>query len=89
MRYSEESNGDKDDAFNYLPAMYLDCRPRSVPTAAVLVDLDPNSSAQTVIVESGNTAYVSNFDTARRDNLAADGKTSLDGIGTSIIQITQ
>ena len=35
----------------------------------------------------GNTAYVSNFDTPRRDNLAADGKTSLDGIGASIIKI--
>ena len=35
----------------------------------------------------GNTAYVSNFDTPRRDNLAADGKTSLDGIGASIVKI--
>jgi sugar lactone lactonase YvrE len=47
--------------------------PLEFPTAAIFV---------------GNTAYVSNFDTARRDNLAADGKTSLDGIGASIIQIT-
>ncbi len=42
----------------------------------------------TAVIFVGNTAYVSNFDTARRDNLAADGKTSLDGIGASIIQIT-
>lgn len=35
----------------------------------------------------GGAAYVSNFDTARRDNLAADGKTSIDGIGASIIKI--
>ena len=42
----------------------------------------------TPVIFVGNTAYVSNFDTARRDNLAADGKTSLDGIGASIIQIT-
>lgn len=43
----------------------------------------------TSVIFVGNIAYVSNFDTARRDNLAADGKTSLDGIGASIIQITQ
>jgi sugar lactone lactonase YvrE len=42
----------------------------------------------TAVIFVGNIAYVSNFDTARRDNLAADGKTSLDGIGASIIQIT-
>jgi sugar lactone lactonase YvrE len=41
----------------------------------------------TSVVFVGNTAYVSNFDTPRRDNLAADGKTSLDGIGASIIKI--
>src|SRR5918995_490848 len=41
----------------------------------------------TSVIFVGNIAYVSNFDTARRDNLAADGKTSLDGIGASIIQI--
>jgi len=42
----------------------------------------------TAIVFVGNTAYISNNDTPRRDNMAADGKTSLDGIGTSIAQIT-
>jgi sugar lactone lactonase YvrE len=41
----------------------------------------------TQVVFVGATAYVSNFDTPRRDNLAADGKTSLDGIGASIIKI--
>jgi sugar lactone lactonase YvrE len=41
----------------------------------------------TAVVFIGGTAYVSNFDTARRDNLAADGKTSIDGIGASIIKI--
>ena len=41
----------------------------------------------TAVIFIGNTAYVSNFDTPRRDNLAADGKTSLDGIGASIIKI--
>jgi len=42
----------------------------------------------TSVVFVGNTAYVNNFDTPRRDNLAADGKTSRDGIGASIVQIT-
>lgn len=41
----------------------------------------------TSVVFVGATAYVSNFDTPRRDNLAADGKTSLDGIGASIVKI--
>lgn len=40
------------------------------------------------IVFVGNTAYVNNYDVPRRDNLAADGKTSIDGIGASIVQIT-
>lgn len=42
----------------------------------------------TSIVFVGNTGYISNFDTPRRDNLAADSKTSLDGIGASIAQVT-
>jgi sugar lactone lactonase YvrE len=41
----------------------------------------------TSVVFVGATAYVSNFDTPRRDNLAADGQTSLDGIGASIVKI--
>ena len=41
----------------------------------------------TAVVFIGATAYVSNFDTARRDNIAADGKTAIDGIGASIIKI--
>src|SRR6185503_9870512 len=41
----------------------------------------------TCITIIGNTVYVSNFDTPRRDNLAADGKTSIDGIGASIVRI--
>jgi len=39
------------------------------------------------IVFVGNTAYVNNFDTPRRDNMDANGKTALDGIGASIAQI--
>lgn len=40
------------------------------------------------IVFVGGTAYIANFDTPRRDNLDANGKTALDGIGASIAQIT-
>jgi sugar lactone lactonase YvrE len=40
------------------------------------------------IVFVGNTAYISNFDTPRRDNTDANGQTARDGIGASIAQIT-
>ncbi len=40
------------------------------------------------IVFVGNTAYISNNDTPRRDNLDANGTTARDGIGASIAQIT-
>lgn len=39
------------------------------------------------IVFVGDTGYVNNFDTPRRDNMDANGKTALDGIGASIAQI--
>jgi sugar lactone lactonase YvrE len=41
------------------------------------------------IVFVGNTAYIANFDTPRRDNMDDNGKTARDGIGASIAQITQ
>jgi sugar lactone lactonase YvrE len=40
------------------------------------------------IVFVGDTAYIANYDTPRRDNLDANGKTAADGIGASIAQIT-
>jgi len=39
------------------------------------------------IVFVGNTGYISNYDTPRRDNLDANGKTAHGGIGASIAQI--
>jgi sugar lactone lactonase YvrE len=39
------------------------------------------------IVFAGDTGYISNFDTPRRDNMDANGKTALDGIGSSIAQV--
>jgi sugar lactone lactonase YvrE len=40
------------------------------------------------IVFIGNTAYISNYDTPRQDNMDANGKTALDGIGASVARIT-
>ena len=40
------------------------------------------------IVFVGNIAYISNYDTPRRDNMDASGKTALDGIGASVAWIT-
>jgi sugar lactone lactonase YvrE len=40
------------------------------------------------IVFVGGTAYIANYDTPRRDNLDANGKSALDGIGASIVQIS-
>lgn len=39
------------------------------------------------IVFVGNTGYISNYDTPRRDNLDANGKTAVDGIGASVARI--
>jgi sugar lactone lactonase YvrE len=39
------------------------------------------------IVFVGDTGYAINLDRARRDNFAADGMTSLDGVGASIVEI--
>jgi len=39
------------------------------------------------IVFVGDTAYICNYDTPRRDNLDANGTTARDGIGASIAQI--
>ena len=41
-----------------------------------------------IVVFVANTAYISNYDVPRRDNIAADGKTSIDGIGASIGRVT-
>jgi len=41
----------------------------------------------TAIVFVGTLGYVVNLDRARRDNFAADGMTSLDGVGASIVTV--
>jgi sugar lactone lactonase YvrE len=40
------------------------------------------------LVFVGDTAYIANFDTPRRDNMDANGKTALDGTGASIARVT-
>jgi sugar lactone lactonase YvrE len=40
------------------------------------------------IVFVGNSAYITNYDTPRRDNMDATGQAAKDGIGASIAQIT-
>ena len=40
------------------------------------------------LVFVGDAAYIANFDTPRRDNMDANGKTALDGTGASIARIT-
>jgi sugar lactone lactonase YvrE len=40
------------------------------------------------IVFIGDTAYIANYDTPRRDNMDANGKSALDGTGASIVRIT-
>lgn len=39
------------------------------------------------MVFTGGVGYVVNFDTPRRVNLDANGKTALDGIGASIARL--
>ena len=80
------SNGDLWVAVNELNAIV------SVSPAGVVKNIAKNASQgplefPSALVFVGNTAYVVNFDVARRDNLDANGTTAKDGIGASIAQI--
>lgn len=44
------------------------------------------SLIRAVALLSGGTAYIANFDTPRHDNLDANGKSALAGIGASVAQ---
>lgn len=50
-------------------------------------DSDGPFEYPTAIVFVGTSGYVVNLDRARRDNFAADGMTSLDGVGASIVVV--
>lgn len=63
------------------------------PSGAVKTIAKNNSQGPlefpSAVVFVGKRAYISNFDTPRRDNLDANGTTAKDGIGASIAQIVQ
>ena len=66
----------------------------SVSPAGAVKTLAKNNSQgplefPSAVVFVGKRAYVSNFDTPRRDNMDTNGTTAKDGIGASIAQIEQ
>lgn len=83
-----KSNGDIWMAVNELNAIV------SISPSGVVKTIAKNDSKgplefPSAIVFVGKTAYVSNFDVPRRDNMDANGTTAKDGIGASVAQITQ
>ncbi len=81
------SHGDMWMAVNELNAIV------SISPAGVVKTIAKNGSQgplefPSAIVFVGKTAYVSNFDVPRRDNMDANGTTAKDGVGASIAQIT-
>ncbi|HMA81545.1 MAG TPA: SMP-30/gluconolactonase/LRE family protein [Candidatus Binatia bacterium] len=96
MTQSALLEGADGPAFDYLGNLWVAANERNavvlVQPDGRLFDVQKNGSKgplefPTSVVFVDATAYVSNFDTPRRDNLSADGKTSLDGVGASIIKI--
>ena len=82
------SNGELWVAANELNAIV------SVSPAGAVKNIAKNGSKgplefPSAIVFVGKTAYISNFDVPRRDNLDATGAAAKDGIGASVAQITQ
>lgn len=81
------SNGDVWVAANELNAIV------SVSPSGVIKTIAKNGSQgplefPSALVFVGKTAYITNFDVPRRDNMDANGSTAKDGIGASIAQIT-
>ena len=82
------SNGDMWVAVNELNAVV------AVSPAGVIKTIAKNDSKgplefPSALVFVGKTAYISNFDVPRRDNMDANGTTAKDGVGASVVQITQ
>lgn len=80
------SDGDMWVAVNELNAIV------SVSPSGVVKTIAKNGSQgplefPSALVFVGKTAYISNFDVPRRDNMDANGTTAKDGIGASIAQI--
>lgn len=66
----------------------------SVSPAGVVKNIAKNDSKgplefPSALVFVGKTAYISNYDVPRRDNMDANGTTSKDGVGASVAQIAQ
>ena len=66
----------------------------SVSPAGVVKSIAINDSKgplefPSALVFVGKTAYISNYDVPRRDNMDANGTTSKDGIGASVAQFAQ
>ncbi|MBY0412334.1 MAG: SMP-30/gluconolactonase/LRE family protein [Burkholderiaceae bacterium] len=81
-----DGKGDLWVAVNELNAMV------SVSPAGAVKNIARNDSRgplefPSAVVFVGERAYVSNFDTPRRDNMDANGITAKDGIGASVVQI--
>lgn len=82
------ANGDLWVAANELNAIV------SVSPSGVVKTIAKNGSQgplefPSALVFVGSTAYVTNFDVPRRDNMDANGTTAKDGIGASIAQISR
>lgn len=66
----------------------------SVSPAGVVKTIAKNAAQgplefPSAVVFVGKRAYVSNFDTPRRDNIDANGQTAKEGVGASVAQIVQ
>ena len=66
----------------------------SVSPAGVVKTITKNAAQgplefPSAVVFVGKRAYLSNFDTPRRDNMDANGGTAKEGVGASIAQIVQ
>jgi sugar lactone lactonase YvrE len=83
-----DANGDLWVAANELNAIV------SVSPSGVVKNIAKNDSKgplefPSALVFVGKTAYVSNFDVPRRENIDANGTTAKDGVGASVAQITR
>lgn len=82
------SNGDLWVAANELNAI-LSVSPSGAVKTIAKNDSKGPLEFPSALVFVGTTAYISNFDVPRRDNMDANGTTARDGVGASVAQIRQ
>ena len=82
------SNGDLWVAANELNAI-LSVSPSGAVKTIAKNDSKGPLEFPSALVFVGTTAYISNFDVPRRDNMDANGTTARDGVGASVAQITR